>query len=310
MDESKVSAIREWPIPKTMKELQSFLGLANFYRRFIEGYSRITALLIDLTKKAESFSWGTATQSAFDTLKKRFMEAPILATFDPERQIVLEIDVSDYTIGIYISQPDENERLRPVAFYSKKMIPAEINYEIHDKELLAIVTVSSEWRVYLEGSKYPVKVFTDHKNLLYFTTTKVLNRRQVRWAELLLAYNFTISYTKGHENAKADALSRRPDHAKDTKEASQAVLRQNEDGTISYNYQTLAATFRIKDTEQERRIIRAYAKDQLARNVKKTPDKFTSFEVLDNGIILYKGLIYVPYKLANKIIRIYHEETT
>ena len=85
------------------------------------------------------------------------------------------------------------------------MIPAELNYEIHDKELLAIVTAFQEWQVYLEGSKYPVEVYTDHKNLLYFTTTKQLNRRQVRWSELLSAHNFKISYRKGNDNAKADA---------------------------------------------------------------------------------------------------------
>jgi RNase H-like domain found in reverse transcriptase len=96
---------------------------------------------------------------------------------------VLETDTLDYAISICISQSDNEERLRPIAFYSRKMIPMELNYEIHDKELLAIITTFSEWRVYLKGSKYLVEVWTDHKNLLYFTTTKALTRRQVRWPD-------------------------------------------------------------------------------------------------------------------------------
>jgi RNase H-like domain found in reverse transcriptase len=97
------------------------------------------------------------------------------------------------------------------------MIPTKLNYEIHDKELLTIIKAFRNWRVYLEGSKYPVKVYIDHKNLLYFTTTKVLNRRQVRWSETLSAYNFKISYKKGSDNTKADALSRQANHAQNVK---------------------------------------------------------------------------------------------
>ena len=153
MDPKKVEAVLNWPTPTSVKELQSFLGFANFYRRFIEGYSRITAPLTDLTRKdpdgskhqgKQPFTWGTTAESAFQALKKKFTSAPILATFDPERQIVLETDASDYAIGMCISQPDPEGRLRPVAFYSRKMIPAELNYEIHDKELLAIVEAFRE----------------------------------------------------------------------------------------------------------------------------------------------------------------------
>jgi hypothetical protein len=106
--------------------------------------------------------------------------APILAIFDPEKEAVLETDASDYAIGAYLTQKGVDGRERPVAYYSRKMTGPELNYDIHDKELLAIVEALREWRVYLEGPKYPVQIYTDHKNLLYWTTTKQLNRRQVR----------------------------------------------------------------------------------------------------------------------------------
>ncbi|ERF69956.1 hypothetical protein EPUS_08767 [Endocarpon pusillum Z07020] len=308
MDESKVKAVQDWPQPKNVKEIQSFLGFANFYRRFIEGYSKITAPLTSMTKKDQPFHWGIEAESSFQELKRRFTSAPILATFDPERQIVLETDASDYAIGMCISQPDDEGRLRPVAFYSRKMIPAELNYEIHDKELLAIVTAFDEWRVYLEGSKYPVKVYTDHKNLLYFTTTKELNRRQVRWSETLSRYNFEISYRKGNDNAKADALSRRVDHSKDTKAPPGSILRLNPDGSMRYNDSVLAATFTISDQDQERQLIRAYQKDRLAREIKKKPENYPAFEIQDSGLILYKGLVYVANSAKDTILRRYHEE--
>ena len=139
-----------------------------------------------------------------------------------------------------------------------------MNYEVHDKELLAIVEAFKQWRVYLEGSKYQVKVYSDHKNLLYFTTTKVLNRRQARWSEELAAYNFKIHYRKGSLNGKADALSRRADHMRDIPKTEDHVLRINNDDTMEYNRKELLATFQIENQEWEERIRKALETDNLA----------------------------------------------
>ena len=184
----------EWPVLKNVKEVQSFLGFMNFYRKFIEKYSKIASPLMELTRKDQKFEWSPEAQKAFDELKKRFTSQPILMSFDPEKPIMLETDASDGAIGACISQPDDKGRLRPVAFYSRKFSSAEMSYEIHDKELLAIVNAFKQWRVYLKGPKHEVQVYSDHKNLLYFTTMKVLNRRQVRWSEELSQYNFRIHY--------------------------------------------------------------------------------------------------------------------
>src|SRR6201999_276085 len=118
-------------------------------------------------------------------------------------------DASDYALGAVCSQYDDEGRLHPIAFYSRKLLPAEMNYQIYDKELLAIVVAFKHWRHYLEFSSRPTEVLTDHKNLEYFTTTRSLSRRQVRWSEILSDFCFTIKYRPGVQNAAADALSRR-----------------------------------------------------------------------------------------------------
>ena len=171
------------------------------------------------------FHWGMDEELAFEELKTRFQQAPILAIFDPNKPIIVETDASDFAIGACLSQLGTDGKLHPIAFYSRKMSPAEENYDIHDKELLAIVAVFQEWRVYLEGPKHTVTVYTDHKNLTYFITTKQLNRRQVRWMELLSAYNFEIHYKKGAENGRADALSRRADYMHGKSAKPHTILR-------------------------------------------------------------------------------------
>ena len=209
MDDEKVKAIREWPEPRNLKEVQAFLGFANFYQRFIQRYSQICTPLTKMTKKEQPFHWEYEQREAFEKLKKKFILAPILASFNPERKIILETNASDQALGSCLSQPDAKKQLHPVAYRSRKFSGPELNYDVHNKELLAIVDAFEEWRAYLEGSRHPIVVYSDHKNLSYFTTTKKLNRRQVRWAELLASYDFQIHYRKGSENGRADALSQR-----------------------------------------------------------------------------------------------------
>lgn len=122
----------------------------------------------------------------------------------------MESDSSDYVSAGVLSQRGEDGLIRPVAFFSKSLLPAECNYEIYDKELLAIVKCFEQWRPELQSTENPVKVLTDHKSLEYFMTTKKLNRRQARWAEFLADFNFIVTYQAGKVHAKADALTRRP----------------------------------------------------------------------------------------------------
>jgi hypothetical protein len=145
---------------------------------------------------------------AFNELKTGFTSDPILAHFDPQKPVIIETDASDFALGAVLSQRDGEKCLHPVAFHSRKFSPAEINYEIHDKELLAIVDSFKHWRCYCKGAVHQVQVFSDHQNLEYFTTTKVLNRRQARWAQELAGIDFKIFFRPGTQNGKPDALSR------------------------------------------------------------------------------------------------------
>ena len=304
MNPKKVEAVLDWPTPRTVKEIQSFLGFANFYRRFIEGYSRISAPLTELTRKERQFDWTPRAQEAFEELKERFTQAPVLAVFDPEQEITMETDASDFAIGACLSQKQKDGTLRPVAYYSRKMTPAELNYDVHDKELLAIVIAFEQWRVYLEGSKYPVAVQTDHKNLTTFTTTKILNRRQVRWAEALASYNFTITYRKGSENARADALSRRQDYNKDTREKPRAILKEAEDG-LEYNHELLATVAVVEDTRLEQRIKKAYETDEWVFRINR--DKAQGYGTDNQGLVRFRGLVYIPTKIRKEFVKEQHE---
>jgi Reverse transcriptase (RNA-dependent DNA polymerase)/RNase H-like domain found in reverse transcriptase len=195
MAEDKISAIQDWPEPRKVKDVQSFLGFANFYRRFIYNYSNITVPLMHLTRKGTPWNFTDECRSTFETLKKAFTMAPILSFWIPESQLVLETDASDYTLAAILSivSPDNGE-IHPIAFHSRTFSAPELNYDLHDKELLAIFEAFKIWRHYLEGLTSPIDVVTDHKNLEYFAMTKLLTRRQVQWSEYLSRFNMVIRF--------------------------------------------------------------------------------------------------------------------
>lgn len=209
MDPEKIKTVREWKSPSCLTDVQAFIGFSNFYRRFIRDFSKIVAPMVALTRKDTPFRWNEECEHAFQRLKSAFVDAPVLMPFDWAKEVILETDASDYVSAGVLSQYDDDGILRPVAFFSKKHTPAECNYEIYDKELLAIIRCFEEWRPELEGCELPVRILTDHRNLEYFTTTKQLNRRQARWSEMLSRFNFKIVYRPGKQGQKPDALTRR-----------------------------------------------------------------------------------------------------
>jgi len=208
MDPAKVSAILEWKAPTCVKDVRSFLGFANFYRQFIRGYSDIIRPLTELTKKGTTFVWTKAANEAFEQLKQMFVSDPILVQFDPEQDTIVEADSSGYVVGGTLSQYDNKGLLRTCAYFSRKCTPAECNYEIHDKELLAIIACLKQWEPELIGTK-EFTILTDHRNLKYFMQLRRLNERQMRWAGILSRFNYKLQYRPGRLAARPDALSRR-----------------------------------------------------------------------------------------------------
>ncbi len=210
MDQRKVEAVRNWPQPTTIKEMQRFLGFANFYRRFIAHYSQQAAPLSSLLRqKAKSLTWTAEAHRAFTQLKSAFCTAPALSHPDPNIRFVVEVDAATLGVGAILSQwKCEPPVLQLCAYFSNKLSPAEQNYDVGNRELLAIKLALEEWRHWLEGAQHPFVVITDHKNLQYLQEAKRLNPRQARWALFFTRFHFKISYRPGSKNIKADALSR------------------------------------------------------------------------------------------------------
>ena len=221
MEPSRVAAIRDWPVPRSVREIQVFLGFAGFYRRFVRGYSKITAPLTELLKGKDP-GWlqlDTRELEAVMKLKVMFTRAPFLRHYDPALPTRVETDASAFAIGAVLSQLWEG-RWHPIAFMSRKLKGAELRYDTPDAELMAIVGAFRTWRPYLAYVSSTVEVLTDHLNHRYLTTKAKLSWRQARWMQELAIFDFHIEYREGKKNP-ADGLSRRPDHW-DSSEAAEA----------------------------------------------------------------------------------------
>jgi hypothetical protein len=205
MDPGKVSAVRDWPTPTTLRDVRAFIGFSNFYRRFIKDFSSIARPLHDLTKKDVPWQWHAEQQHAFDTLKEKFCQEPILKVYDPNLETRVEVDASGYATGGILSQKYPDGLWHPVAYRSSSMSKEERNYEIYDREMLGCIRALEDWRHFLEGISF--EIVTDHKNIEWWASMRDLNRRQARWTLYLSPFSFKITYRKG-ELMQADALSR------------------------------------------------------------------------------------------------------
>ncbi|GJX38275.1 putative nucleotidyltransferase, ribonuclease H [Tanacetum coccineum] len=202
VDPAKIEAVKNWASPTTPTEVHQFLGLAGYYRRFIKDFSKIAKPLTELTQKNKKYIWGEDQESAFQLLKQKLYEAPILALPEGNDDFVVYCDASHQGLGAVLMQ-----REKVIAYASRQLKPHEENYTTHDLELGAVVFALKIWRHYLYGTK--CTVFTDHKSLQHILDQKELNMRQRRWLELLADYDCEIRYHPGKANVVADALSRK-----------------------------------------------------------------------------------------------------
>ncbi|GJZ97088.1 putative reverse transcriptase domain-containing protein [Tanacetum coccineum] len=202
VDPAKIEAIKDWTSPKSPTEIRQFLGLAGYYRRFIEGFSKIAKPMTKLTQKKVKFVWGDKQEAAFQLLKQKLCSAPILALPEGSEDFIAYCDASKKGLGAVLMQ-----REKVISYASRQLKIHEKNYTTHDLELGAVVFALKIWRHYLYGTK--CTVFTDHKSLQHILDQKELNMRQRRWLELLSDYDCDIRYHPGKANVVADALSRK-----------------------------------------------------------------------------------------------------
>ena len=215
LNRKKIEAVKDWEAPQNMKQVQSFLGLSNYYRRFEKDFATIATPLTNLTRKDIPFQWRQTEEKAFELLKKKLTEAPVLRCADPSLPYQLTSDASETGVGAVLTQTDDS-RCRPIAYASRKLNPAEQGYSTHERELLAIIYALQTWKPYLYGGKFTI--MTDRHPLKYLDTQKTLSRRQARWVEFMQEFDYEISYIKGKSNIVADALPRQDNevHKKST----------------------------------------------------------------------------------------------
>ncbi|KAL2226403.1 UNVERIFIED_CONTAM: Transposon Ty3-I Gag-Pol polyprotein, partial [Sesamum indicum] len=288
-DSTKVKAILEWEPPKNVSEIRSFLGLACYYRRFVNDFSIIAKPLTNLLKKNAPFNWNDKCAQSFEELKKRLTSALILALPSGNGGYVVFTDASRQGLGFVLMQHG-----RVIAYASRQLRPHEMNYPTHDLELAAIVHALKIWRHYLYGETF--QIFTDHKSLKYIPTQKELNLRQIRWMELLKDYNCTIDYHPGKANIVADALSR------ETVDQLAAM-----DVHFSIGGDILLATIQVKPSLKDK-IKDAQAKDPYLQRMKAKRQKGKSdqFIIQEDGTLFNGKRIYVP-NVEELRMKIMHE---
>lgn len=326
VDPDKISVVKNWKPPTTVKGVQSFLGFCNFYRRFIRDYGIIARPLVHLTKASVKFTWTQACQYSFQKLKSMLVSAPILQHYGEGLETRIETDASDGVVAGVLSQKHREDWL-PVAFFSKTMNPAECNYQVHDKEMLAIVRSLEEWRPELQRKQDRFEIYTDHKSLEYFMTTKQLTARQARWAEALSEYYFIITYRPGKDNVQADALTRRDDEVVSQdqlkKEVRQQVLLTTDqlDPRIVQELQQasisvlapLETTRPFLDTATVVDRVLQANRNEPSLEALKTQAAGTGPDsrlTLHDGILLYQGRVIVPDVncLRTHLIREVHDQ--
>ncbi|KAL0544458.1 hypothetical protein IC582_019573 [Cucumis melo] len=297
VDPAKIEAVTGWTRPSTVSEVRSFLGLAGYYRRFVENFSRIATPLTQLTRKGAPFIWSKACEDSFQNLKQKLVTTPVLTVPDGSGSFVIYSDASKKDLGCVLMQQG-----KVVAYASRQLKSHEQNYPTHDLELAAVVFALKIWRHYLYGEK--IQIFTDHKSLKYFFTQKELNMRQRRWLELVKDYDCEILYHPGNANVVADALSRKVSHSAALITRQAPLHRDLERAEIAVSVGAVTmqlAQLTVQPTLRQR-IIDAQSNDPylVEKRVLAEAGQAVEFSLSSDGGLLFERRLCVPSDSAVK----------
>ncbi|KAG2779394.1 hypothetical protein Pcac1_g10629 [Phytophthora cactorum] len=313
-DPEKVRVINEWPTLSNVKELRQFLGLATYLCRYVENYGGKIRPLSQLLKKEAEWKWTAECQQAFDAVKQGLTEAPILAVADQGRPFHVVWDASDFAIGCALMQHDHEGRDRVVYYQSRQLKPAERNYPVHDKELLAMKYALAKFRVHLLGSG-PFVVYTHHASLRTAVKSPHISHRVARWLSFFAEYDFRVEYKPGRLNVVADVLSRRPDYAVKTADANRIGVERVSSPSSSLIDDVKAAYASDADAKQLLSYTSApydEARRKLTPHLRARAHRYRVHE----GLLLYSAVdddvirIVVPNDYALRIMYEYHDAPT
>ncbi|KAA0053259.1 pol protein [Cucumis melo var. makuwa] len=297
VDPAKIEAVTGRPRPSTVSEVRSFLGLASYYRQFVENFSRIATPLTQLTRKGAPFVWSKACEDSFHNLKQKLVTAPVLTVPDGSGSFMIYSDASKKGLGCVLMQHG-----KVVAYASRQLKSHEQNYPTHDLELAAVVFALKIWRHYLYGEK--IQSFTDHKSLKYFFTPKELNMRQRRWLELVKDYDCEILYHPGKANVVADALSRKVSHstALITRQAPLHRDFERAEIAVSVGAVTLQLAQLTVQPTLRQKIIDAQSNDPylVEKRCLAKEGKAVEFSISSDGGLLFEKRLCVPSDSAVK----------
>ncbi|ESK82382.1 pro-pol protein, partial [Moniliophthora roreri MCA 2997] len=290
MDPTKLAGIKDWELPTTLKGR----------------HAEIARPLHDLTKKDVPFEWTKQCQVAFEIMKAKFLQQPILKTADDTQPFVIEADASKWATGAVLQQKDTDNELHPCGYLLHALMETERNYEIYDRELLAIVNALKAWEHYLLGSTHPVTILSDHKNLSYFRTAQKLNRRQARWSLYLSQFELQLIHIPGTRMVQSDALSRRPDlvEEKDTDNEDVVVLPDK----LFINTINTELKDMLEEALPTDKFFKMTIESLLEKGVTPIKSSLQDWRTTD-GILYYKNRAYVPNDptLHKHLVKSIHE---
>ena len=301
MDSVKLSAIKEWKPPVSVKSVRSFLRFVNFYHKFIPNFSNVVAPLNLLTRKDQPWAWTNLQQHAFETLKAAFSSGPVLSIPDITRPFSIMTDASLFAAGAILLQSDTNGNLHPCAYFSHTFLPTKWNYDIYDRELLAVILALTKWCQYVQGTSHPVTIITNHKNLSCIKDPHKLSCQQARWSLFLQDFDIVWKVLPGAKLTPTDTLSRYNHVDTSSDNADTAIVL--EPAIINALDLTLACHIQLSSA-MDPLVLRAI--QNLSDDTPLFPCSSLADWTFDNGHLYYKGRMYVPPPARSSLLHSIH----